>query len=137
MATPENTFIRGVHSFLPKNVYHMKNHNAYVGGVADCWYSGKGGDLWIEYKHIVVPKRMSTEISLVKDKNPMLSALQQQWLADRYAEGRRVVVVVGSAQGGVWMSTPDVWGTPMLAGDFLKFACPRKAIAEHIASLTI
>ena len=37
---PENTFIGSVHKHLPAGLYHMKNHNAYVGGIA---YAGPHG----------------------------------------------------------------------------------------------
>ena len=97
MATPENTFISGVHRHLPAELYRMKNHNQYNGGIADVWYSGNAADLWIEYKFIVVPKRDDTVIT------PNLSALQQEWLSRRHAEGRNVGVIIGSKLGGVWL----------------------------------
>ncbi len=77
---PENTFIASVHRHLPVDLYKIKNHNVFNSGQPDCWYSGPAGDLWIEYKFVVVPKRDDTPIV------PNLSALQQEWLSRRHAE---------------------------------------------------
>ena len=130
MATPENTFIGSVHRHLPKGVYHMKNHNQYVGGIADCWYSGPAGDLWIEYKHVVLPKRDNTLIV------PDLSALQVDWLSSRSKEGRRVGVIIGCKEGGVWL--PNLaWADPLTTVEFCKLMMPRSDLAEVIAKLIL
>ena len=67
MAKPETVFTNSVHTHLDRaTLYWMKNHNEYVGGVFDCWYSGKGDsstDLWIEYKFVVLPKRDATLVA--------------------------------------------------------------------------
>jgi hypothetical protein len=68
--------------------------NPYRGGAADCWYSAKGADLWIEYKFI--PK-----IPLRAAILPACSALQLEWLRDRHAEHRNVAVILGCPEGGV------------------------------------
>lgn len=94
---PENTFIAAVHRHLPVDLYRMKNHNQYNGGIPDVWYSGPAGDLWVEYKFVVLPKRDATVIKVE------LSDLQKHWLAFRHAEGRNVGVIVGCKDGGVWM----------------------------------
>lgn len=95
--TPENKFIGRVHKQLDKicSVYHMKNHNQYIGGIPDCWYSGKS-DAWIEYKYVdplpvKVPVRPAS----------LLSTLQVDWLKARHAEGRNVAVIIGCKDGGV------------------------------------
>lgn len=132
---PETTFIAGVHRHLPVGLYRMKNHNEYNGGIADCWYSGEKSDLWVEYKHIVVPKRPDTLIDLCAAKNPALSPLQQKWLRDRLAEGRSVRVIVGSPEGGVILSDL-AWELPMPAKKFRELALTRKEIAEWIATYT-
>ena len=77
---PENQFISGVHKHLPLDVYHMKTNNPYIAGIPDCYYSGPGGDLWIEYKFI--PK-LPTRVPIVVN----LSALQLHWLDSRHAAG--------------------------------------------------
>lgn len=126
---PENTFIASVHKHLPESVYWMKNHNEYIGGIADVWYDGPCGDLWVEYKFIVLPKRADTPVTVD------LSKLQQQWLRDRYENGRNVAVVVGCKEGGVWYP-PCKWGTPTTAGSFRDLIHPRATIAKRIAEVT-
>lgn len=131
---PETTFINSVHRHLPPTLYHMKNHNVYNGGIADCWYSGKR-DLWIEYKFIVVPAHDKTTIDLVGGKKPEISALQQEWLKERHKEGRQVGVIVGSKDGGVWF--PNVqWQAPITTADFRHYLQDRKTLAQLIVRLS-
>lgn len=131
---PENTFISSVHKHLPAKLYHMKNHNAYVGGIADVWYSGVR-DLWVEYKFIVVPKRPDTVIDLLTGKNPAISYLQQEWLRSRHEEGRSVGVIVGSKDGGVWF--PGLaWDRTYTADEFRKRLQSRKELAGVIVEKT-
>ena len=128
---PENNFISSVHKHLPMKLYRMKNHNQYTAGIADVWYSGKGRDLWIEYKFIEVPKRPDTTIDLVSGKSPEISALQQEWLRARHEEGRNVGVIIGSKDGGVWL--PGLtWNQTFQAKDFLACLRTRKELAEEI-----
>ena len=130
MATPENTFIQSVHRHLPEAIFRMKNHNQYHGGIPDCWYSGPAGDLWIEYKFIVLPKRDDTTITID------LSALQQDWLRKRSAEGRKLGVIVGSKDGGVWF--PNLaWENPLKTADFRKQSQSRSDLAGVIAEITL
>lgn len=134
MSQPENTFIASVHKHLPASLYRMKNHNQYNGGIADVWYSGKR-DLWIEYKFIAVPARDDTEINLITGKAPSISYLQQKWLRERHAEGRRVVVIVGSKAGGIWL--PDVsWDGTYTAGGFRGHIKTRSELADLIQNWT-
>lgn len=136
MATPENTFIGSVHRLLPKALYRLKNNNQYVGGIADCWYSGSRADLWIEYKFINEPARANTVVDLVSGKTPTLSALQQDWLRCRHAEGRSVGVIVGTKRGGVWY--PGVsWVSPASASNFSSRVVTRAVLANTIAGLTM
>ena len=130
MATPENTFIQSVHRHLPRGLYSMKNHNQYVGGIADCWYSGPAGDLWIEYKFVVMPKRDETLIV------PNLSALQVEWLTERSKEGRSVGVIIGAREGGVWL--PGLaWVNPLKTVEFRKLMMPRSDLAAVITKLIL
>lgn len=124
MAKPENSFISGVHNYV--RCYAMKNHNEYVGGIADCWYSGTKRDLWIEYKFIVVPKLDATMIV------PKLSPLQLQWLTDRHDEGRHIQVVIGCKEGGVVLSHPLEWASGLTAGTFRKRVVTRTQLANDI-----
>lgn len=132
---PENTFIGSVHRHLPVDLYRMKNHNQYNGGIADCWYSGRAGDLWVEYKFIVPPKRESTLVDLCSGKNPELSALQQQWLRARHDEGRRVAVIVGCKDGGVIYEQCD-WECPRSTESFKRKILTRQNVALWIAERT-
>lgn len=133
MSGPENTFIRGVNKLLPGDVYHMKNHNEYTGGIADCYYDGSVADMWVEYKFLVLPKRDDTVIDLVGGRHPMLSALQQQWLRDRYENGRLVFVIVGTATGGV-LFKDRAWERPHATAYYKKWMMTRRALAEFISS---
>lgn len=127
---PETTFIASVHKHLPKDLYHIKNHNPYNGGIADVWYSG-GRDLWVEYKFIQVPQRSTTVVDLVGSKYPAISPLQQEWLRGRHAEGRNVGVIVGCKEGGVWFPG-DSWDTTYTAGWFREHTVSRKRLADLI-----
>lgn len=134
MATPENTFIASVHRHLPAKLYRIKNHNVFNGGQADCWYSGAEADLWIEYKFIAVPKRDGTLIDIAGGNKPDLSALQQEWLSSRHAEGRSVGVLIGSKTGGVWL--PGItWDKPLRADAFTERLLDRKSLAGLIWGL--
>lgn len=131
---PENTFIGAVHRHLPHDLYHMKNHNQYNGGIADVWYSG-AKDLWVEYKFITPPKRGDTVIDLIGGKAPSISRLQQEWLGHRHDEGRQVGVIVGCKEGGVWF--PGIsWACTYTALWFNSQLLDRKALAHLIVGLT-
>ena len=108
----------------------MKNHNQYNGGIPDVWYSGPRGDMWIEFKFVVLPKRYDTIVKIE------LSALQQNWLASRHAEGRCVGVMVGCKEGGLWLPGLS-WQDPITAGTFRAFMRTRAELAATITSLTI
>jgi hypothetical protein len=124
-AKPETTFSGSVNKHLPAWVYRMKNNNPYLGGLPDMWYSGPGGDLWVEFKFIIMPKRVDTTIKFD------LSKLQQEWLRGRYEEGRNVGVIVGHKDGGVWMPGID-WDDTYAAVDFLRLHRTRKELASII-----
>lgn len=130
---PENTFIASVSRLIPVDLYRMKNHNQYVGGIADVWYSGKAKDLWVEYKFISVPKKDITLIDLVSGNNPDISHLQQDWLRCRHSEGRNVAVIVGCKEGGVWL--PKLaWANPLNTAAFRVKIQSRAELAEIITS---
>jgi hypothetical protein len=131
MSKPENAFIASVHRYLPTSLYRMKNHNQYNGGIPDVWYSGSNADLWVEYKFITLPKRDDTIIDLTSGNNPTLSALQQEWLTSRHAEGRNVAVVVGSKLGGVWLPNLE-WGCKLTTYAFRISILSRNDLAKTI-----
>lgn len=128
---PESKFIKTVHRYVPDGVYWMKNHNQYLGGVPDVWYSGDKADLWIEYKFIVVPARGETII----DVRDLLSALQKKWLFDRLLEGRNVAVIVGCEAGGVWFDKLS-WAVPITTKEFNHRLVDRKTLAKSIYDAT-
>jgi hypothetical protein len=131
---PETRFIASVHRHLPpEDEFHReKMANPYRGGTADSWYSGKFNDLWVEWKFIEVPARADTMIDLISGKKPTLSVLQQDWLRDRYNEGRHVLVIVGSKLGGVVFETPKDWTKPLNAAMFRHRLATRAELADRI-----
>ena len=126
---PETTFTAAVHRHLPLTVYREKMHNMYRGGTADVWYDGPKGDLWVEYKFIVLPKRPETEI----DTRRLFSELQIQWLRNRYTNGRNVASIIGCKQGGITLSA-CAWEQPMETRMFLECMQDRSSIANWIAA---
>lgn len=137
-AKPETTFIASVHRHFKdgRKPYAMKNHNPFVGGIADVWYSGMYNDVWVEYKYIVLPKRKDTVIDLTAGKKPMLSVLQQAWLRNRFDDGRKVLIVVGFKEGAALFDHPKAWEAPHDAQTYADLSMSRKDIAEHIVSIT-
>ncbi len=74
--------------------------------------------MWIEYKWIPKPP-VRVDLDLVGGKDPWISKLQQDWLTDRYNEGRNVGVIVGTPQGGLVFPN-NTWIAPVPAA-YLKF----------------
>ncbi|WP_075881495.1 hypothetical protein [Vreelandella massiliensis] len=127
----EHGFIRSVHRKLPAGIYRWKINDNFEGGVADAYYSGNKGDLWIEYKYLkALPKRGSTPIRTT------LSAQQQLWLADRYREGRRVALVIGSSTGCLVLTTPDEWNRDLTRDDFIRNAIEKTRLVSYIVETT-
>lgn len=127
-AKPETTFIAGVHKKLPKTLYHMKNNNAYVGGIADVWYSGNSGDLWVEYKYLPrTPSRAGI------DPMRLLSPLQQAWLRDRRMENRNVAVIIGCPDGGIVL-TDRQWELELTVKQFAERLRSKEELANWIVS---
>ena len=123
---PETNFTNGIHRYLPVAVYRMKNHNEYVGGIPDVWYSGDFRDLWVEYKYIPVSKPRTPVI-------PDLSAKQLHWIKSRRAEGRNVWVIVGYKQGGVIVENLDDMERGIRPDHFLARTLTRQQLAHAIA----
>jgi hypothetical protein len=101
----ETAYCTGLHKHFPPRteLYREKMSNPWRGGTFDYWYSGYKRDLWVEYKFL--PK-LPLRAALV----PALSALQLEWGQGRRAEGRDVVVVVGTRNGfGVLLEDPSSW----------------------------
>ena len=99
---PENTFRASVHRHLSHLIHKEKMSNPYSSGTADDWYSGKGGDLWIEYKFIPrQPQRGSVKIA------SLFSKLQLEWLKGRHSEGRNIAAIIGCPSGGLILRDLD------------------------------
>lgn len=136
-AKPETTFYQSVHRHLPpeSELHREKMNNPYRGGTFDHWYDGPGGDLWVEWKFIELPKRPGTVIDLVtprgKKMESPLSALQQQWGRDRYSNGRDVWVIVGCKEGGVIFEALR-WEVPITTAEFKQSMLSRQQIAQRI-----
>lgn len=126
MAGPENTFIAAVHKHLPPDLYRMKNHNPYNGGIADVWYSGLVTDLWVEYKFEVLPKRDDTVVPID------LSLLQREWLTRRHREGRNIGIIVGCKEGGVWLPGVTGCGPGLPTATFRRALLTRAELATRI-----
>lgn len=135
---PENRFRDALHRYLPRETpgvfHHEKMNNPFFSGTADDWYSGNRGDLWVEYKFIVLArKRDTTNIPLASQ---MLSARQLLWLNGRHDEGRNVHVVVGCEDGGVVFSN-KAWNHDITVFDFKPHIIPRKDLAAWIMQQTL
>lgn len=125
----ENQFIESVHDYLlTKLPYHMKNHNEYVGGIADVWYSGAVSDMWIEYKYLekLPPRKLTLK----------LTALQKEWLKDRYYENRRVYVVLGT-KAGAYLFCDVEWEKSFDSKIIAPRLKKRKELAKWIAEQTV
>jgi len=123
---PETTFSKGVLAHIPRNVYHMKNNNPYLGGVPDLWFSGSSADLWVEVKYL---PRVPWRDSVVPTE--LLSKLQAQWLERRHREGRQVAVIIGCPDGGVVL--PGItWQDEISATRFVARIQSRPALAQWI-----
>lgn len=98
----EHSFVRSIHRQLPPELYRWKIADRFQAGVADAWYSGMKGDVWVEYKYLPrTPVR--------KFKVPV-TALQRHWLESRETEGRNVAVILGCPAGAAILKPTD-WNT--------------------------
>ena len=123
-AKPESSFRLRVERELPRSIHREKMCNPYRGGTADCWYSARCGDLWVEYKFLpLIPQR-----GIVDAKRIGLSMLQLQWLRGRYEEGRNVCVIIGTSVGSVIMRDLE-WEAGVPAETFTQRLAPVKGIA--------
>jgi len=126
---PENLFIGRVNDKLPiavrqrsakareasdgRLIHYEKMNNPYSSGTADGWYSGAGGDLWVEFKYLP-----SVPLRSIVSPTKLLTDLQLKWLNGRYEEGRNVAVVIGCPAGGVVLVN-RAWESDLPA-DFFK-----------------
>ena len=127
----EHGYIRSIHRKLPPSIYRWKINDNFEGGVADAYYSGNKGDLWVEYKYIkALPKRSATTIKT------SLSQQQKLWLSRRSEEGRRVAVIIGSPMPYIIMSSPSDWNEQMTQADFIRRAFDKDRLVSYIIETT-
>lgn len=127
----EHSFIRSVHRKLPDSLYKWKINDNYEGGVADAYYSGGKGDLWLEYKYVKeLPARGNTVV------RTSLSPQQKLWLNRRHSEGRNVGVVIGSPDGIVLLTSPEAWEKPLILDDFIRTAFEKERLVSYIIETT-
>jgi len=127
----EHSFIRSMHRQLPTELYKWKINDNFQGGVADAYYSGSGGDLWVEYKYLAkLPKRPTTIVKIE------LTGQQKLWLRSRRKEGRNIAVIIGSPQGHVILYD-QLWEKEITAEEFIKKCLTTKQIADTIVKETI
>lgn len=125
-AKAETTFYRSVHAHLPPGLYHEKQANPYRGGQPDVYYEARTM-FWVEYKFVILPARPTTLVSVD------LSALQLEWLCRNHANGHAPLVIVGSKEGGVVLTTPAEWKTTMTRQEFEHRTISRKEIAHQLS----
>jgi hypothetical protein len=111
-----------------KNLYHWSINDSYHAGIPDHYYSGAGGDLWVEYKYFPTD-RDYFDLTL-PSKTPKLTVRQQHWLNKRHEEGRHVWVIVGMPSGGVILMEKE-WLRPVKVQALLN----RKQIAQEIMTV--
>ncbi len=126
----EHGFIDAVHRRLPADPSFMKwkIHDSFAGGKPDAYYCGPLNDLWVEYKFIELPKRVTTQIY------PDLSELQIDWLRFLDACRRPVWVVVGSPKlAGIFsvQEALDGFTKPQYLGRAVSFKDLASRITEH------
>lgn len=103
-------------------------NDSWHAGVPDHYYSGKGGDLWAEYKYFPTDK---AKFNLaLPEKTPKLTRIQQNWLNSQHDRGRTVCVIVGMPGGGV-MLFDKRWLEPIEVDRLLS----REEIAKEIMRL--
>ena len=122
----EHSFIRALHRRLTPAVHKWKINDPGLSGVADAFYSGKGGHLFVEYKWLpALPKRDTTRFLID------LSPAQLLWLGGRYDDNIVVAVIVGFPEGGVLFLDKD-WETHYTLADIIPRIQSHKALAEWI-----
>lgn len=84
----ERTFKAKLRSKIKNQCFIQALGSASTAGLPDLFLSGHTGYYFIEVKYDDKTKGAIT---------PKLSALQSQWLNNRYAEGRKVMVICGTS----------------------------------------
>lgn len=132
----EHGYIKSIHRLLPSSIYKWKINDNFQGGVADAYYSGNNGDIWIEYKYISKPpKKPDTVIKTC------LTAQQLHWLKSRQAEGREVALVIGINPPETLKNKDNLvitdFSTIITSGVFNNSGVDKHSVAQYIIEKTI
>lgn len=123
----ESGFWQSLRKHLVPRVYALKLNLNFVQGVPDVWLSGSEQDLWIENKYLKT-------LPPIVDATKLLTVLQQLWLEERYNEGRRVGVLLGSSEGHVFLPGLS-WKKSLSRLSFLDQAVSTKVMANQLVEL--
>jgi hypothetical protein len=129
----EHSYIKAIHRLLPSTVYKWKINDNFHGGVADAYYSGPAGDLWIEYKYLSrPPKRRNTVVKTC------LTDQQLHWLTSRQSEGRNVALIIGITAPDGFKDKDNLIVTDLSQNvtmdTFISSAIDKKGVADYIMS---
>lgn len=135
---PENVFIAAIHRRLKEmhpQVYAEKTHNPFRGGVPDVYYEGPRGSAWVEYKWF---DRVPRTVDLCGGKNPLLTALQQQWLDRSRGNGQNALVIIGFNMAGFPGGKAGVifeggWKTSTPGVTFIDRGLPLNSLVDCLA----
>lgn len=102
----EASVTRAFNKKLPDEIHVWKINARFANGVPDCWYSGPGGDMWVEWKLLPQPPSRAHK--------PRLSALQERWLNEQYDKGRNCKVVVALPKKQFLLYESKAWSQKTL-----------------------
>jgi hypothetical protein len=125
----ESQFTASLRTELKASLYVLKIANAYYRGVPDCYYSGSRDDLWSEHKYF---SKLPPTIDLTNEK--VTTRLQQIWLVSRHAEGRNVGMIIGSAEGHLFLPGLE-WQRAIPRDEFRSRAKNKKQLAAELIEL--
>ena len=98
----ERAFKAKLRAKFKQHCYIQSMSSLGTAGTPDLWLSGKK-DLWLEVKYDETTKGPIT---------PKLTALQKQWLNNRFDDGRQVIVIVGTSPNEAIIYRHRSWNGP-------------------------
>ena len=128
----ESDYWQALRKKLKNRVYTWKINASYARGVPDWYGSGVLQDLWVENKRVAT-QTPPPSLDLT-DHSKYLSALQQKWLEDRYAEGRHVAVVVFSKVGHLLLLGLE-WQKPISRLSYMERAVSMDELAQELVEI--
>ena len=129
----ETGYWNSLRKLLKNRVYAWKINANFTAGIPDWWGSGSHQDLWVENKRIKNDGDPPAFLDLT-NHDDYLTVLQQNWLVDRYNEGRNVGVLVFSKHGHVYFPGLS-WQDPISKLDFIERAMSKKDMAERLINI--